>query len=131
MIWVKYHLYKHLLYIDFLSFNRQLWSCYLKDTASFFQHWAGLAANSCNVFIILKWIHGKFTNSEEELDFSWGTGSPYCMVMLMFSIYIKHITCKIDFIFSKQKISCSKYWNLIKLKLWACRICNFANLLNF
>ena len=52
---IKHHLYKHLfLYIDFVSFNKQSRNCYLKDTASFFQHCPVLAANSCNVFIILK-----------------------------------------------------------------------------
>ena len=29
-------LYNHLLYMDFLSFNRQPWNCCLKDTGSFF-----------------------------------------------------------------------------------------------
>ena len=40
--------------MDFVNFNRQSLNCYLKDNASFFQHWAGLTANLCNVFIILK-----------------------------------------------------------------------------
>ena len=70
---IKYHLYKHLLYIDFFSFNRQPGNCYLKDIV-FFQHQAGLAANSFNAFIILKLqletlIHRKVAISKEELDF--------------------------------------------------------------
>ena len=53
----------------------QLSNCYLKDHLSFFQHWAGATANSCNVFIISKLLpetihsHGKVTTSKEGLDF--------------------------------------------------------------
>ena len=46
----EHHLYKHLHYIDLVSFNMQPWNCYLKDTASFFQHWVGLTGNSYNVY---------------------------------------------------------------------------------
>ena len=39
----------------------------------------------------------------------------------------------VKYIFGKQNILCSKskYCSLIKLRLWACKICNFVNLLNF
>ena len=53
--WRLYHLvvflYKHLLYADFVRFNRESWSCYLKDTANFFKNRAGLVANLFNVCI--------------------------------------------------------------------------------
>ena len=130
---IKHHLYKHLLYINFVSFNRQLWNCCLKDTASFFQHWAGLAANSCNVFIILKLqpetlIHGKVTTSKEELDFLWGTGSPYCMVMLLFSVYIKHIQNRF-FFFLQSKTYHVQILELNKIKVLGMQLCQIVKFL--
>ena len=36
-------------------------------------------------------FHGNVTTSKEELDFPGRTGSPYCMVMLVLSVYVKHM----------------------------------------
>ena len=89
-------LYKHVVYVDFVSFTRQSWNCYLKDTCEFFPT-LNLAKNN-------QWI-GYTLHPKEELGFPWGTGSPpYYTEMLVF----KHS----DFISGKQNISCSKDWFL-------------------
>ena len=89
-------LYKHLVYVNFVSFIRQSWNCYLEDIWEFFPT-LDLAQSNPWIGYTLK----------EELCFSSRTGSPpYYMEMLVF----KHIQNR--FYFRKQKISCTKDWFL-------------------
>ena len=53
-----------------VSFNRHLGNCYLKDTASFFQHWAGLAAKNQVIIHYIKMNPWKGYNLQRRIRFS-------------------------------------------------------------